>query len=93
MHRKVCIQILRSESLANKGESAGRGHEGEINNLNMYIHTILEHYHYIVLLLFFPLVQAQVCWYVCAEVTLLQQRTSGPSLVLQSQRLLLTVNG
>lgn len=36
---------------------------------------------------------AQVCWCVCAELTLLQQTTLLSSLVFQSQQLLLTVNG
>ena len=53
MHRKVCIQILWSELLLTKESQQGEDMRGNKHNLNMYIQTIVEHYHNIVLLLFF----------------------------------------
>jgi len=54
MHRKVCVQILQSESSENSGESAGGGTwEGEIN-LSMYIQTTVETIITSVCCFFFP---------------------------------------
>lgn len=61
----------------------------------MYIQTTAEHYYYyyIVLLLFLSFCSELKFVGVCAEVTLLQQRSLLSSLVFQSQQLLLTING
>ncbi len=74
MHRKVCIQILWFESYIKSQQGEDIGERGNKHNLSMYIQTTVEHYYYIVLLLFFLLFWAQVCWYICAEVTLFSSR-------------------